>query len=67
MVCSRCGGKTRVIDNSNTDEENYRTRRCMKCKSEFFTVEFEVESTNDFKHTYYMNSRQRKRKLEKGK
>ena len=37
MVCSRCGGKTRVIDNSNTDEENYRTRRCMKCKSEFFT------------------------------
>lgn len=61
MVCSKCGGKTKVIDNSNTDEEIYRLRVCTSCNRRFYTVEYEVEYTESLINTWNLHSRQRHR------
>lgn len=61
MVCSKCGGKTGVVDNSNTDDEIYRIRMCKSCKRRFYTVEYEVEYSEDLIKTWNLHSRQRHR------
>ena len=51
MLCPKCGcEKTHTFDNAFNPEtnESYRRRRCTECSHAFFTVEFEVEETEQF-------------------
>lgn len=59
MICPKCGGKTTVEDNSFNPDTNElsRRRRCKACNHEFFTMEFEVECTEQFKKDWYDNHR----------
>lgn len=60
MICPDCGGtNVGVIDNSFNPETNeaYRHRKCKDCLYRFYTIEFEVEATTQFKNDFYNNSR----------
>ena len=45
MTCPVCGGKNYVVDSRSDVDAVYRKRICKECGHEFFTVEFETEST----------------------
>lgn len=51
MLCSICGAKTTVVDTRKKleDFEIYRRRRCKNpnCNHEFYTVEYEIDATDD--------------------
>jgi transcriptional regulator NrdR family protein len=49
MTCPVCGGKNHVVDTRQDIDAVYRKRICKECGHEFFTVEFETESTDEFK------------------
>ena len=57
MVCPKCSGKVRVIDNVRVDNDIYRKRRCVDCNRVFFTAEFEVEYDGVFKYEWNSNYR----------
>lgn len=59
MNCSKCNSKTVVFDGAYVPDTNerYRKRRCTKCDHVFFTVEFEVDDTDDVKETWHKNRR----------
>lgn len=60
MICPDCGStNVGVIDNSFNPETNeaYRLRKCKDCLYRFYTIEFEVEATAQFKTDFYNNSR----------
>lgn len=60
MICPDCGSKNvGVIDNAFNPETNeaYRLRKCKDCLYRFYTIEFEVEATVQFKNDFYNNSR----------
>lgn len=60
MICPDCGGtRIGVIDNAFNPETNeaYRLRKCKDCLYRFYTIEFEVEATTQFKNDFYGNSR----------
>lgn len=67
MTCPKCGGKLMVLDNvKNTDEnEIYRRKVCNECGDVLFTVEYEVESNEEFKKTWNKYSRYAYSKLVK--
>lgn len=60
MTCPKCKGKTKVIDNSHNDSDNedYRKRKCEACGHIFYTVEYEVEYDEHVKIVYNHNHRQ---------
>ena len=59
MICPKCGEKTTVVDNSFNPGTNElsRRRRCKVCNHEFFTIEFEVECTEQFNKDWYDHHR----------
>lgn len=59
MVCPKCGGNTTVFDNSFNPEVNeyYRKRTCLTCDHKFFTIEFEVEPTEQFQKDWLKHHR----------
>ena len=60
MTCPKCGGKIRVLDTvHNPDNETYRRKRCTVCSHEFFTTEFEIEVTDEFKREWSIYGRWR--------
>lgn len=53
MTCSECGGKLKAIDSVHTPEyEMYRLRRCDGCGRIIYTVEYEIEDTEDVRKTW---------------
>lgn len=61
MVCPKCSGKVKVIDNVNVANDIYRKRRCVNCKHVFFTAEFEAEYEGMFKDEWNSNHRKQNR------
>lgn len=61
MICPKCGGKTRVTDNSHNNQENetYRQRFCVDCSHVFYTAEIEVDDNPGFREAYASNHRKR--------
>lgn len=61
MICPKCGGKTRVTDNSHNNQENesYRQRICTACHHVFYTVEIEVYDNPEFRENYIRCHRRR--------
>lgn len=59
MICPKCGGKLMVLDNVKNvdDNEIYRRKVCNSCGNVIFTVEYEVESNEEFKKTWNKYSR----------
>ena len=51
MECPECGYKTNIVKSVYNSDSNelYRKRRCAGCDSLFYTVEFEVELTEQIK------------------
>ena len=47
--CTKCGGDTGTIDSRVLllTNETYRLRRCKLCHKQFWTVEMEVEPSQD--------------------
>lgn len=60
MTCPNCGGKVRVINSANNTDDNevYRRRECTVCGSRFYTTEFLVEHTDEFKQLWNAYVRQ---------
>ena len=54
MKCPACGGKVKILDTRQNDEdhETYRHRRCEECSYDYYTTEYEVEPTMDFMLTW---------------
>lgn len=59
MVCKYCGAKLGVTDTTHIKETNdiYRSKKCPKCGSKFYTVEKMVEPDNNFWFYWHENSR----------
>ena len=58
MVCPKCGGKIRVTDTFPTENnEIYRHRKCDVCCYSFYTVEFEVEYSEQLGREIYNTPR----------
>ena len=54
MICSMCGGQVSVTDSANKpDGEVYRRRKCKGCGRIFYTIEFEVEKTDQLMAEWY--------------
>ena len=53
MVCSECGGQTKVVEITHGSRDNviHRMRKCMSCKRNFYTTELEVELNNTLRRT----------------
>lgn len=50
MKCPKCAGEVRVRDTTYTEEnEIYRRRKCLDCGHVFYTMEFEVEASPEFR------------------
>lgn len=49
MICSNCGGVTRVIDSRREDELVNRLRICRTCGYRFRTIEIEREVLEELK------------------
>ena len=69
MKCLKCGGKTMVrrTNQNEKDNEVYRKRKCLECGFKFYTIEYDVEYTGDFRKNYLiaeMLKNERKRKNE---
>ena len=47
MKCSKCGGKTKVLDGSFSPDEIYRKRGCKACGYKFYTIEYEIEKNEN--------------------
>ena len=63
MLCPKCNGKTRVVDNVK-DHENeavYRKRLCTVCGHEFFTSETIMKMNVNARYLWYQNYRKRKK------
>ena len=41
MDCSRCGGRTKVLDSRSVEEGTFRKRICEGCGRIFYTSEYE--------------------------
>lgn len=54
MVCPKCNGKVTVIDTVQDTDNNeiYRKRKCCNCEYIFYTTEFEVRKTPQFKEDW---------------
>lgn len=56
MFCPICYNKSKVLETRNNIEENeiYRRRICnnKECGHKFYTAEFIVEETDDFKESF---------------
>ena len=50
MLCSECGGVSKVCDTRYDGKENevFRHHMCNDCLHEFFTIEFEIENNKKF-------------------
>ncbi len=51
MICPYCKSKSIVgyeKRSNNTDNENYRKRKCHNCGQDFYTVEFVAEKNESF-------------------
>ena len=54
MVCSKCNGKVRVADTFQTNNnETYRRKKCEDCSYNFYTIEFEVEYSEELEKELY--------------
>ena len=67
MTCPKCGGKMRGKDTRYTpDNETIRKRVCDTCGHPIYTLEFEVEATEqliaDYKEAKKLKSREYRRK-----
>lgn len=62
MNCPKCKGKLTVCDTVDVEGTNeiYRKRKCLECGHIFFTVEFEVDYTEDFEEIWSKNHRKTK-------
>lgn len=57
--CPKCEGLLKIRDYSkSSDGDLYRRRVCNKCGHTIFTIEFEVEQTEDFKKDWIKGYRQ---------
>lgn len=54
MKCPICGSNSRIIKNLFNPEQNetYRLRHCTECNNAFFSVEFDIEDTDQFKEEW---------------
>ena len=57
MKCPKCGGKTKVIDNSRINGDLYRRRRCTVCDHDFYTAETVVENTTSMRSAFRIYNR----------
>jgi transcriptional regulator NrdR family protein len=59
MICPKCKEKTKVIDISHNDSDNeeYRRRKCTACEHIFYTVEYEVEYDEYVREVFNRNNR----------
>lgn len=48
MTCTVCGGKTKVLDTKVDGVSIHRRRSCEGCNRVFFTVEYEVETSEKY-------------------
>ena len=53
MVCSKCGGETKVIETVQNTRDNviHRMRKCETCRRNFYTTELEVDFNSTLKKT----------------
>ena len=42
MLCPKCGGKSKVVNTRPVDNKRVRFRRCLKCKTYFYTLETHI-------------------------
>lgn len=47
MDCSRCGGRTKVLDSRSVEEGTFRKRICEGCGRVFYTAEYEEDEAKD--------------------
>lgn len=54
MTCPDCCGKVTVADTVHITDTNeiYRKRKCLECGHVFYTTEFEVEKTEQFRNEW---------------
>jgi transcriptional regulator NrdR family protein len=53
MKCPVCGADSRIIKNlANSDNDTFRLRQCRECSNTFYTIEFVIEDTDQFKHEW---------------
>ena len=53
MRCPKCDFMTRITSMTVSDEnEVYRRRKCCECGHKFFTIEFEIEETEQLKQEW---------------
>lgn len=70
MVCPKCNGDVKAIDNVDNPKENeiYRARKCINCGHIFYTVEYEVIQNQRFavdwaaNHRFHTKPRKEKKK-----
>ncbi len=62
MICSKCGGKSKIVDTVNVSDTNetYRKHRCVDCGRVFYTSETEVVPVGDYAYKWYDNYRKKK-------
>ena len=54
MVCPRCNSKIRVVDTFQTcGNETYRRKKCDACSYAFYTIEFEVDYSEELERELY--------------
>ena len=66
MYCPKCNGEAKVIDTVGNleDKEVYRKRKCTVCGHVIYTVEIEVQQSNQFKIRWYSHHRTRKKEAD---
>lgn len=67
MRCSKCNGKTYVVDSRQIlkEHERYRRRRCVKCGEIMYTTEIEVEYDKIYAKNWLENCKLTEKKGEK--
>lgn len=69
LACPRCGGDAKVVDTVNNffDDEVYRRRKCTDCGHIVYTVEREVQMSEQFLDRWNEHHRQtlHRKKLKK--
>lgn len=53
MDCSRCGGRTKVLDSRSVEEGIFRKRICEGCGRVFYTAEYEDNEGKDGLNAYW--------------
>lgn len=64
VTCTRCGGNSAVKDTRPNihDKEVYRQRKCKSCGRIFYTIEREIQASDQFMKRWYNHYRKKSKK-----